>query len=843
MSDFTWIPLYREIAKQLLDYENRQSELITWLKQIKAMDLPVIPLGDVAENDVHIEIDEIDPFTFFATFNRGIRDSARIEILKRLKEWWNLERDLPTDFKGVPLVNNMRSWFFHWKKDRTPDEISNLWSLAREILDKPFDKLEAEIFDSCLKRTARGMLTMGMFWINPYNYLALDRNNRKYLRKFGIESENAKSAQSYIQVCREVREKLNEDFPNISHNARFDTDAVKTPSFKKTKTPRIWTIGTGDNGSQWQDFLNNQIIAINYDGTEDLRNYKSIEDIKQKVWGNEVGGKHSRRNDALACWQFAHDMQVGDYVFAKQGTKYFYGLCRVSGKYEFDESRETYQHIRTVEWVSEGGPWEITPDIQPAYKTLTEIGTYSDYVRRLFEMVNVQLPESINIPIPVNNNDKKYWWINANPRIWNFDDLKIGDTQSYTTHNDHGNKRQKYKYFSEVKPGDLVVGYVTSPQKEVTAVCEVTKGLHVNEKGESIEFRLSEFFNNPLSYEELKANPDLAECEPLKNNQGSLFKLEESEYETIRAILDELNPAPKKVIISSYTKQDALLELFFPESQLDHILSLLKRKKNIILQGPPGVGKTFVAKRLAFLQMGKKDNSRVEMVQFHQSYTYEDFVQGYRLNENGNFVIKNGIFFDFCRRAQRDTEKDYFFVIDEINRGNLSKIFGELMMLIEHDKRGREFELPLTYARSSEDRFFIPENLYLIGTMNTADRSLSIVDYALRRRFAFVTLKPQFASEKFSRTLASAGASSALIGKIVDRMIKLNSLISSDNRNLGEGFCIGHSYFCPSKDIQLNNSWYSEVIESEIQPLLEEYWIDQENKVRDEIKLLLEGDF
>ena len=279
---------------------------------------------------------------------------------------------------------------------------------------------------------------------------------------------------------------------------------------------------------------------------------------------------------------------------------------------------------------------------------------------------------------------------------------------------------------------------VTTPDKEIVALCEITRGLHTTEEGEVIEFKKIEQFKEPVTWAELQSTPALADCEPIVNNQGSLFAVTDDEYDAIRALIDERNLGPQLPKPASFTKKDALAGLFMTAGKHDEIIARLKRKKALILQGPPGVGKTFVARRLAFAMMGMKDTRRVAMVQFHPSYGYEDFVQGFRPTRTA-LERRDGVFYQFVRLARNDPDRDWFFIIDEINRGNLAKIFGELLMLIEADKRGPEHAIPLTYSESPDETFYLPANLHFIGTMNTADRSLAMVDYALRRRFAFET--------------------------------------------------------------------------------------------------------
>lgn len=278
----------------------------------------------------------------------------------------------------------------------------------------------------------------------------------------------------------------------------------------------------------------------------------------------------------------------------------------------------------------------------------------------------------------------------------------------------------------------------------------------------------------------------------------------------------------KEIKYPLYSKDDFLNEVYMDEDTYNTLTELLEAKYNVILQGAPGVGKTFAAKRLAYSIMGQKDTSRVAMVQFHQSYSYEDFIQGYRPSKDG-FELENGTFYKFCKEAEEDNERPYFFIIDEINRGNLSKILGELMMLIEKDKRGEKIKLLY-----SNEWFTVPQNVRIIGMMNTADRSLALMDYALRRRFAFFDFAPAFTSEGFKNYLAEKN--SQKLESLITAVESLNNTISSDE-SLGDGFRIGHSYFCT--DGEITDEWLKSVVEYEVIPLIKEYWFDEPTKVRD----------
>jgi len=294
----------------------------------------------------------------------------------------------------------------------------------------------------------------------------------------------------------------------------------------------------------------------------------------------------------------------------------------------------------------------------------------------------------------------------------------------------------------------------------------------------------------------------------------------------IGSIPDEVQipvPSPKPAL-REYSMEDACKDLFISRESIQEIQDLCLYKKNIILQGPPGVGKTYIASRIANLLVNSTDEEQIQRVQFHPSYSYEDFVQGLRPVEGGGFQRQDGPLLRFCKDALEDQDSRYVLIVDEINRGNVSKILGELLSLLEADKRDPKYGVCLAYAREEEPRFHLPPNLLVIGMMNTADRSLALVDYALRRRFAFISVEPAFGTDRFVQELTRRGVESIIRNIIQDRLGTLNEMISQDP-TLGHGFMLGHSYFCHRAEAY-DATWFNRIADYEIIPLLREYWFD-----------------
>ena len=436
-----------------------------------------------------------------------------------------------------------------------------------------------------------------------------------------------------------------------------------------------WVIACGINSNQWDNFKDNNLIAIGWDSLGDLSKFKSKQEIFEKLKDERSENDPDPRNDALCCYDFVNSMKVNDIVFVKKGTSKLVAYGKIIGDYKYDENLSEYRNIRSVEWIN-----IKENDIDPITgKTLTNFNKYPDTVEKYLKLM-------------ANDNNKDL----------EFNELK--DT-----------------FFSE------------------------------------------EFFNN--------------------------------------------------------------------------IIDTLKVKKNIILQGPPGTGKTFISKKIAERITGKKEN--IFSIQFHQSYSYEEFVVGYKPNSEGNFALQRGSLIQICEKAKQNENENFVMFIDEINRANISKVFGELLSLIENDKRGPENAVKILYSEN-DINFYIPSNLYFICAMNTADRSLKMVDYALRRRFSFFEFKPEFDKPEFKNFLKDKNVNAKTIDRIVNNISKVNQQISDDNFELGDGYCIGHSYFCPkgNSSDSFGDQWYEQIIEYEIKPLINEYYFDKPDQAAELIDTL-----
>lgn len=800
MGTFTWIPVYHEIAQKLNEYRDRQGELFDILLDMKNRGIQTIALADKGDNDANFPLSEIDPFTFIANYNTAVKPEKRIEVIQHLKSLWNLHSDVPTDFDGLPTITPLKAWFISYKRDRKNEDVPLLWDLFIQALD---GSIREDTFNDILKiRGVKFNITMGLFWIAPDRFLNLDSTNREYLNQHGISIKEMPDYKTYASIMEEARRKFQKPFFDISYDAwlQKQTDKTNTTVEEMEENDindgtRYWLYAPGPAAKLWDELYAQGIMAIGWDYLGNLMQYPTKEALLEAHRKYENNPEGYNINNATACYDFFTRMKIGDHVYVKGGMHTLLGWGIVTSEYIFDDARSEYKHVRRVDWNTKG-LWETAPNIRLVIKTLTDITRKIDLVSYLQELLKSEKdPEEV-----------RYWWLNANPKIWDFTSLEIGSRQTYTSHNTQGNKRRIYKHFQDATAGDLIIGYVSSPIRQIVALCRVTQGLHESEAGEVFEFEKTVQLNTPVNLEVLKSVPELKGCEPLLNNQGSLFALKPEEYEIISAVIEEHNIISPIVVAPDYTIEELMTDTGIPKPTLVRWKKAIEGKCQAVFFGPPGTGKTFIAEHLARHLIGGT-NGFLECLQFHPAYTYEEFMQGIRpeTDDQGNlrFILQAGRFLEFCAKARQRTGP-CVLIIDELNRANLPRVFGELMYLLEY----RNSDIALAGGQ----RFSIPENVVLLGTMNTADRSIALVDFALRRRFAFIELSPEY--DILRNWLIKDGFdATGLIGVLKD----------INNRIIDKHFFVGISFFMV-EDLRrrLEIIWTME-----IETYLEEYFINQ----------------
>lgn len=522
-----------------------------------------------------------------------------------------------------------------------------------------------------------------------------------------------------------------------------------------------WLYAPGKDARLWEDFYKSGVIGLGWDFLGDLEQYQNRLEVEKAIAEDRNDGIRPN-NDSKAVWEFYQEIKPGDIVFVKSGRRKVIGRGIVTGEYYFDEQALEYKHRHKIDWINKGN-WELKEQV--SMKTLTNINSSSDSIVYMNQLMSDEPMEQDTLLI----NEFKNW---LSQQV-----QQNGDYLSYKTIN-----------------------------QKTAALSDIQNFFHVTIFGETD----TEILKNIK--EEVLTNENYDRYKGVVVSSIDYY----IRYVESRPTVEENDP---------YSLDDFLEEVFIDQRQTDQLQSVLRNKNNLILKGAPGVGKTFIADRLAYLMMKEKDDSRIQMIQFHQSYSYEDLIEGYRPKAEGEgFELKQGPFVKFSRKAERDPEREYFFIIDEINRGNMSKIFGELLMLIEADKRGKSINLLY-----SNEKFSVPSNLYIIGMMNTADRSLALLDYALRRRFSFFEISPAFDNNTFLAYLEKLGNPEKLV-KVIEVVKHMNNMISEE---LGTGFQIGHSYFVGGTFEFNPDDRLKEVVEFEIIPQLYEYWFDDEEKAEE----------
>ena len=569
---------------------------------------------------------------------------------------------------------------------------------------------------------------------------------------------------------------------------------------------------------------------------EDVSNF-TRDEIKSVIQKEHPNVKPNTVNTwTRMTHKFVKEVEINDFVIVDLKTRQCVAVGKITGPYIKGDDDE---HLRPIKWLRlDIDKSDLGEDVQGTLRSQQTISgvRFDDAVARVehivttgkdpgprsYSVVHGDLPSRSDLMLPTLQALDDLGGSASVQELSDklADNLNLTDELRNIPHGGGGAQSTKIGYLSAWVCSDWLqpLQVVSNPKRGIWTITDVGRWHLKNSTNEDLISLKKKQRQNKQS-KAIGMDPEL-------NSHLELVTAAETEPEA-----------------SNYSIEDIVEEGCFVEQvRIGNMLDRLQTKKNLILQGPPGTGKTWLAKRLAWALVGWKDARHVRAVQFHPNLSYEDFVRGWRPSSNRTLDLVDGPFLEMVGAAQRDAEGTYVLVIEEINRGNPAQILGEMLTLLEADRRSPENALELTHKPKDEQGqgIHLPPNLHVVGTMNIADRSLALVDLALRRRFAFVDLKPEIGERWKTWVRDQCGFEDSILSDIQERMSSLNETIKNDPK-LGRQFQVGHSYVTPLSGTENPDTWYRDVVDSEIGPLLDEYWFDAPDKARQERDKLLDG--
>ena len=855
--EHSWIPFYRELAEKLVEdgWRDRQAELVGVLQRLQANGVPMPRVVEYMRND-------IDPFTVFALFSRELRFENQLVIINALKTELKISVPAPKTRPIIPYADNRMVGFFS-QFVGIEEEIETMWDLfeitsnIRSTEDISNNARLQTLIETALNVRGVGIskLTSALYWVNPYLFLHSDTVNAVGGKDLGNKAEDG---ESYLELLIRSHDLTSQPLPEINI-AVYQGKEIELIS---SNSPRIWVIRAQDG--QWTDaFANNGYIGLHHGmDAVDMSAVSSRDEVRRLFIQEhpEETNERSIGNRSSQVEKFHLDIRAGDYVLTPGlDREVRYGrFTSDSTYYVSGEDGLPTRNRRGVDWSARRLQRdELDAAMLQGGTTLYEV---RDESRKgsFFKLINET----------------------TQPNVW----IVRGGSSGASV--DHQLKNQLAGVGFNLEDVDL------SGLRDREDIRREYVSRHPNDRTGTVNANVASVSNfvfdlkirdyvlmpggdgDRIHYGKVISAPYYVSTGPWSNcrdiewadrvaTKRDLPSLPTRTRTVVEAtdrlkneflVWMESSPKPGgeddggSVVTGMYSIDIMINEgVFLERSDVERMVRILESKRNLILQGPPGVGKTFIARKLAYVLMGSRAEERITSVQFHQSYSYEDFVGGFRPDVKGDqmvFTRQDGPFLKVCEEARDNPGDVHVVLIDEINRGNLSRVFGELLMLIEADKRKSEFGVTLQHRPNEEEGFFVPENVYIIGTMNLADRSLTGMNVAMRRRFGFVDLKPQFNERVFTDWLSNETAMPpGMRGRINTRMAALNSTIATDP-SLGINYAVGHSFFCPPDGEPEGGweEWYETVVEYEVRPLLREYWFDAPETANDHADELLAGD-